>query len=388
MRRPFVLTPAATVIAVALAALCIAAVTLKPYGGNPTALFHLDDAMATAHPVPAGFVVLQMPGYDGMQYYQIARSLPQIADRSQWPTLGADTLPGSYAYQRFLLPLVAGTVSLGDADALPWVFLAINLLSIIAVVALCMRALPHAPLAALTLGLGPAALIGLHFSLAEPLTLLVLTAALLRMRSVGRLDWAGALLLALGMLAREINILLLVGIIGWLLLQRRWKELPWTLLPLLAWVGLHSLIYGIFGQIPFLMSAAKHTVPFGAIAELLTGKLGQGIPALSSAVLLLGFVVPATVLIGRHVWATRKAPDMEAVALLGFLCVMLLMPSFIWAAITSIGRVITPVYPLWAIHAATHPSHKTQSLSIALIVIGLVTALGLASTIHPFVLAP
>lgn len=377
--------PAARAVGIVLVAvLCVLGITLRPYGGSPTALFHLDQKMAAAHPVPAGFVVLKVPGYDGEQYYQIARSLWQITKPADWPVLASQVPPGSYAYQRFLLPLVAGALSFGSDAVLPWVFLLINIVSLCAVTALMLRAYPKALLPALMLGLGPAAMVGLHFSLSEPLTLLVITAALLRMEKMKKLEWGGAVLLAAAMLAREIDILLLLGVIGWLLVHRRWKELPWALIPLFTWLGLHSLIFGIFHEIPFLMSTAKNTVPLGAIAALLMGKLGRGMPAVSSALLLLAFVLPAFLWTIREIYLKRKKTDMETAALLGFLCVMILMPSFIWAAITSIGRVITPVYPLFAIVAARKHTTFLLSLCTLLIVLGVVTALGLAWIVHPF----
>jgi len=80
-----------TVLAVILIA------TLAPYGGNPSALFHVDQEMADYHPVPPRTIVLQMPGYDGMQYYQIARQFAVVLSPALWPELRA-TVPLSYAY--------------------------------------------------------------------------------------------------------------------------------------------------------------------------------------------------------------------------------------------------------------------------------------------------
>jgi hypothetical protein len=66
---------------------------------------------------------------------------------------------------------------------------------------------------------------------------------------------------------------------------------------------------------------------------------------------------------------------------------MLLMPKYIWGSITSIGRVITPVYPLTVLLLAHRDSPLTRMLAIGILVLGLVTGVGLALILHPFTLA-
>src|SRR5579864_32512 len=111
-------------VAVVLAALVIA--TLRPYAWNPSAFFHLDKQTADLRGVPPGFVVLNVPGYDGEQYYEIARSMPLLFNHAKWEDLTTPTTI-AYSYQRFLLPLAAFTLSLGHEAALPYTFLFIEL---------------------------------------------------------------------------------------------------------------------------------------------------------------------------------------------------------------------------------------------------------------------
>ena len=52
--------------------------------------------------------------------------------------------------------------------------------------------------------------------------------------------------------------------------------------------------------------------------------------------------------------------------------------------ITSIGRVITPVYPLAILYSAQRNNIYDRLLCQTLIIIGLVTAVGLGLIVHPF----
>lgn len=358
--------------------------TLRPYGWNMSALFHLDTVIAGPHPVPSGFVVLQVPGYDGAQYYQVARSIPKIMDPSQWKFLRSHS-PGSYAYQRFLLPMAVWVLSLGQESALPFVFLAINVLSLLGTCILLLRWRRDSSLYALCLCLSPAATIALHFQLAEPLTILLVTAMMLRFLQTNRLDALQLLLLSLLVLSREVNILFVLALGILLVLKWRLREAVSLLIPLGVFLLLHGLIYAIFGQMPFLWSAGKQALPLKAIAELLSGQRGYNVYTLSSIALFLLFVVPSLVIVARQMLQNRK---LDAVtALLGFfLLVMLVMPGHIWGSITSIGRVITPVYPLFALHGIIHNTRLHQLTAVAVILIGLAAAVGLALIVHPHIL--
>ncbi len=66
---------------------------------------------------------------------------------------------------------------------------------------------------------------------------------------------------------------------------------------------------------------------------------------------------------------------------------MCAMPDHIVGSITSIGRVITPVYPLLLFLCASRDSRMARILACAILIIGLGAAAGLASVIHPYTLA-
>ncbi|HVW67157.1 MAG TPA: hypothetical protein VHA78_05535 [Candidatus Peribacteraceae bacterium] len=372
------------VLAAALAT--VLALTLAPYGWNPSALFHLDQSTANQYGVPKGFVVLQEPGYDGEQYYEIARSMPKIFDPSNWRSLATHSTI-AYSYQRFLLPLTAFVITLGRDSALPYAFLLINVAALIGACAILLRFRPRRPLYALALALCPAATVGLHFSLAEPLTLLLITAFLVRFDGRERLGTWDIVLLSLFVLSREVNILFVGFLLLYMLYRKRWQDAFLLLVPLLTFLTLHSLIFRIFHEIPFFWSTGKSTLPFGAIIPLLFGHAGYNMLTFSSIALFCGFVLPAVVWTAAISWKERRSAPFLPWATFIFLCVMIMMPDHIWGSVTSIGRVITPVYPLFLITAAKHDTLPVRLIAVAVLVIGCVAALGLASIHHPFTLS-
>ena len=363
----------------------ISALTLQPYAGNPTAFFHMDTVIPADHPLPPHFVVLDLPSYDGAQYYQIARNVPLFFSVKGWMEI-ATTSPGAYAYQRILLPAAAYVLALGQVRLLPWSFLLINLLSLLGACILVARTGRDNGIYALALAFSPAAMVALHFSLAEPLSLVLLTAFLLRYRVRERLETADVLLLLLFVLTREVNILFIGCLLLYSLWKRRWHDLFLLVIPCTAFLALHTLIYKIFDQIPFLMSAEKRTWPFMAIVELLSGARDFNRYTLSGIALFVGFVLPALL---WTIWTIVRRKDHSFLALttLAFLLVMTTMPDHIWGSITSIGRVITPVYPLFVLLASEHDTNVSRVLAGVLLLIGLTTGIGLALTLHPFTLS-
>lgn len=370
------------------ALLCLPAVllgivcfTLSPYAFNVSALLHMDERTHAVVAQDRGMVVLQVPAYDGVQYYLIARQFGNLFSAAGWNTLET-SLPQAYAYQRILLPAVAWVFSFGGkASLLPGVLLAINLLSLCAT-AWLLRA---KPLSALALALCPAAMVGLHFSLAEPLTLLLVTAFLLRYLRAYRVGTAEVLLLCALVLTREVNIFFAFAVGVHQLLRRDIPQAGFCLLPAACFLAWHAVIYGIFGDIPFLWSAEKNALPFVTPWLLATGAYGYGVMSLSSLTLLFTFVLPATLWL---LWRMKAgARGFLPVAALAFFFLMFSMPDHIWSSITSIGRVITPVYPLFVFAADAADTPYSRFLRAILIGLGLAAALGLGMTLHPFIIS-
>ena len=369
------------VLALLGALIIVLLLNIRPYDYNVTAIFHMDARTAEGNVMPKNFVILNAPSYDGAQYYQVARNVPTIASPTAWDTLKKN--PGSYAYQRFLLPLTAYLLSFGSIALLPWAFLIINVTALLLAAFLIVERKPHLGLYALALTLSPAAMVAMHFTLAEPLTIVLITAFLLRYTKHARIEWIDLLLLSGLVLAREVNILFIAFVIGFSVLKMRWKDVLLLLIPVLVFVGWHSVIYGMFGDVPFLISAEAKQFPGSAAMKVVLGLRGYDRYTLSAAALFLGFVVPGVVYVVCDI-AKRKRIEILSLGALAFFGVMLLMPDYIWGSVTSIGRVITPVYPLFLLLLAERNTTTSKILAAVILLLGIATALGLAFSAHPY----
>ena len=358
---------------------------LSQYGWNPSAFLHLDERMLTSNESAKNLVILSVPGYDGMQYYRIAKILPKIFDAKTREELRNNpTL--SYSFQRFLLPLTASILSLGAHErALPWFLLGINITALLATCIILGKRV-NGKFAAIGLALSPAALIGIHFSLAEPLSLLLITLFLLRYVPTYKLRIFDIVLLSLIVLSREVNIIFIAVLAIHSLILRQWKSLFLLIIPAVVFVALHSGIYALFHEIPFLWSGEKNALPFTAFLEIILGKKGFSAFTLSSITLFFGFVAPSIILILYRIYKNKRATFLQWASLV-FLGIMLSMPDHIWSSITSIGRVITPVYPLLALEEATNNTLCDRLLASSTMILGVAIGIALTLIHHPWSLS-
>ena len=373
------------VVALLMILIGLLTVTLIPYRGNVTALFHMDREVAARgrYPLPVGFIVLTVPAYDGAQYYQIARSVPQIFT-AEWPAIRSSA-PGAYAYQRFLLPVLAWLLTLGQESLLPYAFLLINLGSLL-LTAMVLLKKNIKPLYVLAITLSPAATVAMHFSLAEPLTILLLTFFLLRTKKSAALEPLDLLLLSLLVITREVNILFIAFLGAFLLWKQRWHDVFLLIVPLTAFFILHGWIYHVFGSVPFLLSTGNRSLPFSSPLKILLDISGTNRLTLSSIALLLLFVFPALTWTLHEIIRHRRK-DILTIGSFIFLLLMSMMSPNIWGSITSIGRVITPVYPLVLLAASERDTTVTRAIAIGVLLLGIAIAIGLALTAHPFILS-
>ncbi len=359
---------------------------LQPYGWNVTAPFHIDTLVHKRRPVPPGTVVLDVPAYDGAQYYQIARTIPLLFTPERWPEIRAITEQQSYAYQRFLLPLSAYVLALGQEPLLPYAFLAIHLASLILTGIVTLRWKPENPLYALALAFSPAAMVGLHFSLAEPQALLLYTLFLTRYSQEERIRPLDVLLLSLIACAREVSILFIALLIAYSGYRGRWRDILLLLIPVAAFAALHGMIYLVFRQMPFFISSGNNAVFGSAVTKILLGLREYNVYTLSSIALFTLILLPAGLWNVARVIRERRV-DFLACGTVAFIVLMLFLSDNIWGSITSVGRVITPLYPLIVLSCATRNTLSAQLISSAVLAVGLTTAVGMALIIHPYHLA-
>lgn len=365
----------------ALAAILVGLVGLgaSHYGGNVSGLLHMDVPFGETHRVPPGIVLYEDAAYDGMLYYQVARDVPELF------TGRHIVLDSPYRFQRILLPLFANAVTLGSERWFPWALLLLNLGAVLGSFALMAAMLHRANVHAWTVALNPAATVGVLYSLTEPLSLFFVVAFLRLWDRAGmRVTWWGILALTLSLFARETTVFLLGLLFLWSLWKRRWTEAGMAVVPMLPFVAWQRFLALRFGDVGFQANANVVSFPFEGPFDLLRS-LATGITSyrLSAAALLI-FVLPLLGVLLRE-WSRKKTTiGVLPFLVSGLVGAMLCMDPHMWGAITSIGRVVTPIYPVYALYAARADTRAHRMVSWALIAVTLVASVGIASVPHPY----
>jgi len=353
------------------------------YEGNVSALLHVGREFGEAHAVPSNVVLYKDGGYDGMLYYQITRNIPQFFD-------GGITTPpmfdNAYRWQRILLPLSTYILSLGKEQLFPLMIFLINAAAVLGTLALFLQHTKRFSIHALTLVFNPAALVGILFALTEPLSLFFITAFLVLWEKRGRrIDWQQIALLTLAVFARETAVFLIVLLFLWSVWKKYKRDaalLAATAIPFLAWQGILTLR---FGKFPVNTGTNMIGIPFSGPLNLLQCSLPDLNVYRLSAVCLLIFIVAVAVSLFRR-WQKGER-NVLLFLLSGLIGVMFIMDAHIWGVITSIGRVVTPFYPVYAFAAIQKDTWLEKSLSAILIGISILAAIGIALSTHPFILS-
>ncbi len=182
-------------------------------------------------------------GYDGQFTYYIARFPGYLPAPFDWSAL---------RYTRMLEPLLVRILSLGNANAMPLVLLALNVTAITATVALVCWLLRERDLPiwlALVPGLYAGQALALERDLTDPLAIFFLAAALVALQK--RRWLAVAAFLSFGMLTRESTLIFAVCFAAPLVIERRWKMLAAhaaiVFAPFVVWQTLLYLWLGSWG---------------------------------------------------------------------------------------------------------------------------------------------
>lgn len=360
----------------------IAWLGVRNYGNNVSALFHMDVPFGERNDVPEGLVLYEDAAYDGMLYYQVARDVPKLVDGR--PII----LDSPYRFQRILLPLLVNAVTFGDAAWFPWAFLLLNVGAAVLALALTMRLTKTAGVHALTAVANPAVFVGMLYSLTEPLSLLFVVVFLgVWERAKKTMDAWGVLALTLSVFARETTVFLMGLLVLWYLWKRKWKDAALAFVPAIPFLAWQRFLAFRFGEVGFQANSNVIDFPFSGPIQLL-GMFGDGkLSYRLSAFALLLFLLPLCAVLAREWLRLRVRIDAYAFLLAGLCATMLCMDAHMWGAITSIGRVVTPVYPVYAVYAAHRDTKALRGLSWLLIAISLVAAVGIASVPHPYVVS-
>lgn len=354
----------------------------RHYGGNVSGLLHMDVTFGEAHRVPPGIVLYEDGGYDGMLYYEVARELPVLVFG------GKAGLDSPYRFQRIVLPALTYVVTLGNAALFPWALLLLNLCAALGSLALTLRLARGKTLHALTVVGNPAILVGILYTLTEPLSILFM---LLFLRQWERKNYAldafSLLALLLSLLARETTVFLIGLLLLWSLWGKKWKEAALLLVPVALFIGWQWFLRMRLGAIGFQANDNIVGYPFeGPLTVLRWAWEQRGLHQFYrfSSLALLSFLLPLCGVLAAQ-WAREKSRiDLYAFLLSGLAFTMLCMDPHMWGVITSIGRVVTPVYPVYAVYAARRDTPVLRVLSVLLIGVSVVAAVGIASVPHPY----
>jgi hypothetical protein len=225
-------------------------------------------------------------GYDGYYGYLIARDPLDAAYTIDSPP---------YRFQRILLPALVRFLSFGQTDALPYLFVGINLL-MLGLGTWGIELLLKEARFSSWYALGYAFTLGIfgtvRMSLAEPLAYGLVVLGIVMMQ---REKWLGAAaLFAMAALAKETTLFFPAAFGFYMLYARRWKEAIGfgliSLLPFLLWEG---ALYRVFGAWGFSSGGAEgfELVPFSAYFKIL-GEGNLTVAILYSVLFLLFVFIP------------------------------------------------------------------------------------------------
>lgn len=272
-----------------------------------------------AHLTPGGTT-----GYDGQFSYYIAR-------------YGGDAIPHldnpPYRLQRILYPAVLFLLSLGKPDLIPWMMIAVNLIAIALTTRLLAQWLQErdlSPWYALAYALYVGTFMAYSRDLTEPLAF-YLAALGIVLWFRGRPKWAVAVL-ALALLAKEITLLFVFGLIASSLVGKKPKEAllaALASLPLAAWQGCLFLKFGAF---PMTAGPPLERIPLNGIIPHLSFEPGR-----LSAFLFVGLPGLALLFASLH-YLSRGGGHPERWWLLLQSLFVVLMPLATYDHIMAAGR--------------------------------------------------
>jgi len=264
-------------------------VVLAGAQGNPLAFVRLGDGFAQGEPVGE-------LGYDGQFAYWLARD-PR-------PSVVAPHLDvPAYRYQRLLYPLLAWALAAGQAAAVPWTLLLLNVAAQLAGTRLVESWLVAHGVSrwyALTYGLWAGLVLAVRLDLTEPLAYALAAGALLALHR-GRIGWS-ALALGLALFAKETVLAFWLALVVWAVLHKHWRALSYYLLAALPFAVFQGLLWRWFGALG-LASGGYLATPFEWLPYMGLWRIATvSVPAL---VLLAVLLVP--LIVAPSVWGLIAA---------------------------------------------------------------------------------
>ncbi len=310
------------------------------YGWNPSCFLHIGEKSCSEDhaDLPRGLIFYKDSyGYDGLHYYQLARD-PFLLDRSTAAPFKTNKF--ITRHQRVLYPALAWGLAAGCEPWIPSAMLAVNGLALVVTVWILMTAAGTASgMFVLFSASLPALMIGLFYSLTEPVSLALVAGALLAYTHA-RFHLC-AILLGLACLARETSVLF----VGALAIDRAWERDGRRAL-ILAAAAAPAFLFALWLTQRLQMPVAgifpgdAMGWPFSGILRQLaadgapTSSLWRAIPVWYGALWIFACAVAT--------WPLLRAAGTRPIALAaGLHAAMLLCSSYqeVWATLVNTGRI-------------------------------------------------
>jgi hypothetical protein len=336
-RRTLFLTTFSIIL---LVDILLCGLVLATHAGDPLVFAHIGSRFSSRGTAEDAALLSANPtGYDGQFVYYIARD-----GFASEPLLDGP----SFRFQRILLPLFGGLLSLGKASLVPWTLLLVNIIGHAVGAGLMALLLKDydapALLGGLTYGLWIGILFALRLTLTEILCFGFGLAALLACRQNKLL--LTVLLLVCSILSKEIGVVFAAGIALHLASQRQWRWAAVNLFTPIAVLGLWWLILRLrFGDLPTQYIAARQVnfFPYG-------GLISSDNDIIETVMLLLWVAIPNLILLalalraGWQWWQQRHNQSMTLATALMLMCggFVLTIPAVTWSDPAAAYRVAMP----------------------------------------------
>jgi hypothetical protein len=305
--RPVLRVVAAPVLAAVVLHLAIVAKYVDRHGGSPGALVCVRAGKAGRPPYEAIPYPFGATGYDGEDYYAIARA-PWRTELRLVRQL------------RILYPALCWLFSGGDARRLLWVMPGVNLAAVGGLAGLGAYLADRRRLSAwwgfllpLAVGAGLATLRDLTDAVSTLAVCGLLTAVLVRAR-------AGVVTLAAAaaLFSREQNLAIVVLLLATSLWNGRWRVATGACGVLALWLGWVAVLWAAHDRAPFLHNGGNFAAPLVGLRSGWAQALGSVGPSRHSLAPLLSLAyLLARLLLAAYVAGRGHEPLVRLVALLG-----------------------------------------------------------------------
>jgi hypothetical protein len=351
-------------------------------GGNLTVFVVFGRMYASAIHPPAAALLNTATGYDGQFFYVQALDPLLPHDATVHALSAADA---AFRMQRMAYPALAYLLAGGQASAVPFGLLAVNvlvLLGLTAALATYAARRGWSSLWALAVVLMPGMLLPVFRDLSDPLAVAALVAGIIWWRDGSR--WPAALALTVAVLTREVMIVAVIGVAaeaavrGWrarrLSLSARvvaGRVWPVIALPATAFVAWQAYVAIRIGGLP---GDANLGLPFANLIQEARWSLA-GRPPLYAA-WDIGYLLLILAAIGMAFWSAWRRLTVTSAAAAA-LAIGVLVPSFgdIW----SDTRLSAPLFALLLIDGLQRRNRPALMISAAAASMTLLLPLGLAN---------